>query len=192
MIEYQQFFRWRCLSTPLRRRYRSRSGRPRLTTLTQRQDRHIIRQHLHDWFATATQTARQTIGIHRRPVSDDTVRCRLADHNLKCRRPVKGPVLTQRHRDERLRWATTRRNSTLIKAYIAHQLLMEKKSPAQTRRTQFRWLYGLLGRTKHHIGLFIKLEPAVFQKIGPGRGNGVTAAGWINQILQPHIMPHFA
>jgi hypothetical protein len=42
------------------------------------------------------------------------------------------------------------------------------------------------------IGLFRKLEPVVFQNIGPGRGNGVTAAQYINQVLQPHIVQHFA
>lgn len=85
---------------------RSWSGRPRVTI--QRQVMHILCQHLYDRFATATQTVRQTIGIHRRPASDNTILRRLADHFLKCRRPAKGPILTPRYRQEHLQWATTR------------------------------------------------------------------------------------
>jgi hypothetical protein len=85
-----------------------RSGRPRVTM--QSQGRYILRHHLQYRFATAAQAARQTIGIHQRSVSDDTIRRRLAVNNLACRRPAKGPICTPRHRQERLQWATDRRN----------------------------------------------------------------------------------
>ena len=29
-------------------------------------------------------------------------------------------------------------------------------------------------------------------KLGAGRGNGVTAARYIDQVLRPHVVPHFA
>jgi hypothetical protein len=77
---------------------------------TQRQDRYILRHHLQDRFATVAQTPWQTIGINQRPVSDDTIRRRLAVINLACRRPAKNPILTPRHRQERLQWATDRWN----------------------------------------------------------------------------------
>ena len=79
---------------------RPRSGRPQVTT--PRQNRFILRQHLNDRFTRASETARNTIGTHQRPISDDTVRRRLAAYNLRCRRPYRGPVLTQRHRQARL------------------------------------------------------------------------------------------
>ena len=41
------------------------------------------------------------------------------------------------------------------------------------------------------IGLNSKLGPVVFQNLGPGRGNGVTAAGYRDQVLTPHVVPHF-
>ena len=41
-------------------------------------------------------------------------------------------------------------------------------------------------------GLNHKLGPQVFQNIGPGRGNGVTAVRYIDQVLRPHAVPHFA
>lgn len=70
-----------CKDVTMQRAARQTVHRPRV--LAQRQDRYILRQHLQD---TATQTVRQTIGIYRRPVSDDTFCRRFADHNRKCRR----------------------------------------------------------------------------------------------------------
>ena len=87
---------------------RPRSGRPQVTT--PRQNRYILRQHLNDRFARASETARHTVGTHQRPVSDDTVRRRLRSNNLRCLRPYRGPVLTQRHRQTRLQWTIHRQN----------------------------------------------------------------------------------
>ena len=36
------------------------------------------------------------------------------------------------------------------------------------------------------IGLNMKLGPVIFQNLGPGRGNGVTAARYIDDVLRPH------
>jgi hypothetical protein len=33
--------------------------------------------------------------------------------------------------------------------------------------------------------------PVVFQNIGPGRGNGVTAQRYVDQVLRPTVLPHF-
>jgi hypothetical protein len=40
------------------------------------------------------------------------------------------------------------------------------------------------------IGLNVKLGPVIFQNFGPGRGNGVTAARYIDQVLRPHFARH--
>ena len=42
------------------------------------------------------------------------------------------------------------------------------------------------------IGLNVKLGSVIFQNLGSGRGNGVTAARYIDQVLRPHAVPHFA
>ena len=42
------------------------------------------------------------------------------------------------------------------------------------------------------IGLNVKLGSVIFQNLGSGRGNGVTAARYIDQVLRPHVVPHFA
>jgi transposase len=38
----------------------------------------------------------------------------------------------------------------------------------------------------------VKPGPVIFKNLGPGRGNGVTAACYIDQVLRPHVVPHFA
>ena len=85
---------------------RPRSGRPRETTL--RQDRHIRIIHLRNRFVNASQTARQTHGRHNNRISAQTVRNRLRQVGLRARRPLKGPILTQRHRMARLQWTRVR------------------------------------------------------------------------------------
>jgi hypothetical protein len=50
---------------------RPRCGRPQVTTA--RQNRLMVRQHLRNRFTRATETARQTVGTHQRPISADTV-----------------------------------------------------------------------------------------------------------------------
>ena len=42
------------------------------------------------------------------------------------------------------------------------------------------------------IGLNVKPSPVLFQNHGSWRGNGVTAASYIDQVLRPHVVPHFA
>ena len=59
---------------------------------------------------TTTETARHTIGTQLRPITADTVRRRLASNNIHGRRPARGPILTNRHRQERLQWATARQH----------------------------------------------------------------------------------
>ena len=85
---------------------RSRSGRPRETTL--RQDRHIRLIHLWDRFVPATVIAKQTQRKHNPRISAQAVRNRLKAAGLRSCRPVVGPVLTQCHRNARLSWATAR------------------------------------------------------------------------------------
>jgi hypothetical protein len=63
----------------------------------------MVCQHLWNRFTRATETARQIVGTHQRPISADTVRHRLVASNLRCYRPARGPVLTPRHRQQRLR-----------------------------------------------------------------------------------------
>ena len=186
---------------------RQRSGRPQVTTA--RQNRFIVRQHLMNRFTTATETARNTMGTHQRPISDDTVRRRLAANNLRCRRPARGPVLTQRHRQSRLQWALQRRNwrnqqwrNVVFSDESRYCISTEDGRTRVWRRRGERFNDDcMLERDPWGgpsimvwggIGLNSKLGPVIFQNLGPGRGNGVTAVRYIDQVLRPHVVPHFA
>ena len=81
---------------------------PRVTT--SRKDCFILHQHLQDRFTTTIKTARHTTGTQQRPISADTVPRRLASNTIHCRRPARGPILTDRHRQDRLQWATARQD----------------------------------------------------------------------------------
>ena len=80
-----------------------RSPRGRVTT--RQQDRHMFLSHLRNRDLTATDTAKRTMGLHNRAVSDQLVRNRLRSMGLRVRRPYVGTVLTDRHRQLRLQWA---------------------------------------------------------------------------------------
>lgn len=186
---------------------RPRSGRPRVTTA--RQDRHLHRQHLRDRFRTASESARQTIGTHQRPICAETVRRRLRTVNLSCRRPARGPILTVRHRRQRLQWAQQRQNwrhqqwRTVVFSDESRYCLSVADGRARVwRRRGERYTDGCVVERDAWGGQSImvwggialnrKLGPVVFQNIGPGRGNGVNAARYIDQVLRPHVVPHFA
>jgi hypothetical protein len=79
---------------------RVRSGRSRVTP--PHQDMYIIRKHMNNRYSRAIQTARQTIANHQIPIRDDIVRRRLIANYIRCRRLSRGPILTVRHRQERL------------------------------------------------------------------------------------------
>ena len=80
-----------------------RHGRPRVTT--RGQDRYIMNTHLRSRFQTATATAANTPGLRNNRLSAQTIRNRLRENGLHARRPYVGCVLTQRHRQNRLKWA---------------------------------------------------------------------------------------
>lgn len=85
---------------------RPRSGRPKVTT--ERQDRYIQLTHLRDRFLRASQIAAVTIGTHGNAVCNETIRRRLKNIRLQCRRPLKGPELTEAHRATRRQWTQQR------------------------------------------------------------------------------------
>ena len=83
----------------------STKDRPSRVT-TRRQDNFIRQRHLRDRFTTAVSTAAGMRGRRGRNISRFTVSRRLKDYGIRCRRPVKGQILTRRHRQLRVRWAT--------------------------------------------------------------------------------------
>ena len=86
---------------------RPRSRRPRVTSV--RQYNFKRQRHLRDRFVTAESTSRVVVGNRARPISRYTVRRRLRERGITCRRPYPGLVLTLRHRHQRLIWARNNR-----------------------------------------------------------------------------------
>ena len=82
---------------------RPRPGQPRVTS--QRTDRAIRLTHLRSRFHPATETANETPGRNRSRISPQTVRRRLRDAGICCRRPYYGTRLTRGHRVRRRNWA---------------------------------------------------------------------------------------
>ena len=185
---------------------RPRSGRPRQTTA--RQDRVIVRQHLANPFQTARSTADNTLGRNNRPICDRTVANRLRERGLVCRRPARGPVLTPRHRQARQQWAqqhlnwTWRRWQHVVFTDESRFCLYHADGRVRVwRRARERFHNAcVLERNPHGgpglmiwggIGINQRMGPVFFVNIGPGRGNGVTAVRYINQVLVPHVQPFF-
>ena len=168
----------------------------------------ILRQHLQDRFTTTTKTARHTTGTQQRPISADTVRRRSASNNIRCRRPARGPILTNRFRQERLQWATASQHwryqqwrsvlfsdesrfciSTVDGRVRVWRRRCERYADACVKERdtwdgQSIMVWGA-------IGISHKAGPVIFQNINPGRGNGVTALRYINQVLRLHIVSYF-
>lgn len=88
---------------------RPRSGRPRVTTAVE--DRFMRLRHLRNRFISASSTVQSMPAVRR--ISDQTVRNRLHSFGLWARRPYRGAVLTQRHRQRRLQWGNQHRHWTV-------------------------------------------------------------------------------
>ncbi|KAK7110266.1 hypothetical protein V1264_014168 [Littorina saxatilis] len=183
-----------------------RIGRPRVTT--PRQDRHIFRSHVAHPFRTAAETARTVIGTHQTPISRQTASRRLRFRGLRNCRPASGPVLTVRHRQARLHWALGHLNWNNVRW---QNVLFSDESRfcidhADGRVRVWRrsgycyadncvvennaWggpslmLWGAIGHNQ-------VLGPVIFQGLGPGPSNGVTAQRYMDQVLHPHVLPFF-
>ena len=108
---FKEAWLWTCRYLPFAKTFpinrinqRPRTGRPRATTRAD--DRTFCFRHLRNRFLPATSSTNLPQG---RRVSDRTIRRRLCAANPRPRRPYRGPFLTQRHRQERLRWCNARR-----------------------------------------------------------------------------------
>jgi len=147
----------------------------------------------------------QTFGNPQKPINDYTIRRRFIAKNIRCRRLAREPILIIRHRQERLQWTMQRQN-------WRHQQWRNIVFPDESisnadDRTRVLWSHAgryanacIMERDSwggtnimvwNGIGLNFKLGPVIFQNIGSGRGNGVTVARYIDQILRPHVLSLF-
>ena len=107
---------------------RPRPCAPRVTSV--RQDNFIRLRHLRDRNVTAQSTVSTVMGIRGRTISRKTVRNRLNDRGIRCRKPYHGPVLSRRYRPARQQWALNNRRRqwrtvVLVKSqYLTSSTLM--------------------------------------------------------------------
>ena len=186
---------------------RPRSGRPRVTS--QRQNRNIVRTHMRDRFLPATTTARQTVGTHNRPVSDTTVRRRLIAVHLNCRRPYIGQRITQRHRIARHNWAVLHRQwrnrqwQNIVFSDESRYCVDRADGRMRVwRRRGERFTNACVMERDSWGGPPVMLwgaiswgrrvQPVILENNGRGRGRGVTAQRYIDEVLTPVVVPVFA
>ena len=89
-------------------RHRSRSGRPRISTL--RDDRSLVRMSLRDRFLSAPRLRSEWVRQIGRRSSVRTVRRRLKSAGLNACRVAKCPALTRLHRQTRVQWCQRHSN----------------------------------------------------------------------------------
>lgn len=174
-----------------------RPGAPRVTT--PHQDQAIRLQHLRNRFQTAASTARTTVGQRGRPISSRTVRRRLSERNIRCHRPYVGPVLTDRHRQARRNWAANgaflgrRRWRDVVfsdesrfcvshadgRARVYRRMGERYRDPCVLERNRFG---GPSVMVWGAINARFRSELVVIN------GN-LTAQGYVNQVLQPTLLP---
>jgi hypothetical protein len=82
-----------------------RPGQGRRRTTTAQWDRFLLLQSLRHRTLTATALQVMTLGRYQFQISANTVRRRLAEHDLRPRKPARGPQLTAARRRVRLLFA---------------------------------------------------------------------------------------
>ena len=179
---------------------RPRPGPVRVTT--PRQDRAIRHSHLQDRFQTAASTARVTIGQHGRPISRQTVMRRLSDGHIRCRRPYVGPALTDRHRQARRNWAT---NGAFLGRHPWRDVIFSDESRFCVsnsdgrvrvyRRQGERFQDDCVRQCNRFGGPSVMVWGAInsnFRSQLVVIDGNLTSHRYINQVLQPVLMPLLA
>nr|CAH7737353.1 unnamed protein product [Callosobruchus chinensis] len=87
---------------------RPRSGQP--TVSTRREDRYIAQLARRERSVTVPVLRSQFQRTFNRVISTATIRRRVLASGLRCRRPLRVPLLTARHRTARLQWGRAHQN----------------------------------------------------------------------------------
>jgi transposase len=176
---------------------RAAQGRNRKTT--QNQDRFLVLSSLRKRTATARDLLNELRRAHGIEISDQTVRNRLKEANLKPRRPVHAPRLTQHHKAARMRFALDHRDWQL--RHWTPVLLTDESRFRLTRCDGRVRVYRRPGEryraaTIQEVDRFGRVSVMVWAGISidnridligvPGRLN---AMNYIENILEDHVVP---
>jgi hypothetical protein len=163
---------------------RARSGHPRV--IAPRQDKYILGEPMNNRLTRDKQVTQLPIGNHQRLISDDTVRRRLIANNIRYCRQAKGPLLTIRHRQERLQstmqhqnWRHRRWRNIIFSDESRYSIFNADGRPRVCRKRGKRLSVACSmerdswGRPNIRAwcgnGLYFKLGNVIFQNIGTCR-----------------------
>lgn len=176
-------------------RDRPRSGRPRVTTPAQ--DRFIRLRHLRNRFTTASSTTSVVPGL--RTISDQTVRNRLREAGIRSRRPLRGPVLTRQHRQQRRQWCRQhlpwplQRWRTVIFSDESRYMLRRPDGRARVyRRRNERYAANCVQEVDRFGGGSVMVWAGISYSgrtdLIQVQGN-LTARRYLDEIIRPHVLP---
>jgi len=172
-----------------------RSGRPRVTTVAQ--DRYIRLRHLRQRFLTASSTTNAIPGLRR--ISDQTVRNRLREADIRPRRPARRIILTREHRRQRLLWCRRCRLWRVQQwrrvAFSDESRFMLRRADGRARvyrRRGERYAANCVQEADRFGGGSVMMWASICHT---GRTNlvhipgNLNAVRYCNEILQPHVIP---
>lgn len=162
-----------------------------------RQDNFIRQRHLRDRFVTAESTSRLVVGNRGRPISRYTVRRRLRERGITCRRPYRGLVLTLRHRHQRLIWARNHRGQRWQNVVFSDEsrfnLWNADGRIRVYRRRHERYVDNCVENNPYGGGgvmVWAAINYRFKTQLVVCQGN-LTARRYIDQVLRPVVVPMF-
>lgn len=179
--------------------YVRRAGQGRNRKTTPNQDRFLVLSSLRNRIATARDLLNDLRRTHGLEISDQTVRNRLREVNLKPRRPVRAPRLTQHHKAARRRFARDHRDWQL--RHWTPVLFTDESRFRLTRcdgrvrvyrRPGERYAAATIqevdrfGRGSVMIWAGISIDHRTDLVVIPGRLN---AMNYIENVLEDHVVP---
>lgn len=178
-------------------RDRPRTGRPTVTT--DRENRSLGRLVRRNPFANSTYLKQQW--LPGRQISSRTVRNRLRDDGLRSRRVIRRPLLTDRHRRERLNWCRARQNWNLRNWRKIHWSDESRFLLHVTDGRTRVWRRRNTAYAQRHISPTVPFGGGSVMVWGcishdckldllTIRGN-LTGARYIQEVLRPAVVPHF-
>lgn len=179
------------------------SGRQRCTSA--RDDRFIVSTSLRNRHLTGVDVQRELGEVRGRTVSEWTVRRRLKEANLTPKRPATGPKLSTAHRQARLQfardhlvWDIQQWSRVLFADETRMCLHGSDRRRRVYRRPGERYAQCCIAETVAYgggscmmwAGISIEAKTELVFVPGGGRGGGLTAERYINDILLGHVLPY--
>lgn len=179
------------------------TSRRRLTS--ERDDRFIVSTSLRNRHLTGVSVQQQLREVRGVSVSQWTVRRRLREANLIPRRPARGPKLTTAHRQARLEfarehinWSAEQWRSVLFTDECRVCLHGSDRRARVYRRPGERFAQCCFAETVSFgggscmmwAGISLEGKTELVFIPGGGRGGGLTAARYVEDILLDHVLPY--